>query len=145
MFLYIPVVMSFFALTPPPEPLVEALLRLAGPGAHECGMVYVGQASSNATACGKALLLTGKSFWLAVQVQAIDSDLWVGAAQASDGTKWLVEFDSNLNEESLPNPEPVRVTPCPDLEIAPNHRSLAYCPKKIKGVGAETTKAMVIK
>jgi hypothetical protein len=137
MLFYFPFVASFFVLAPPPQQLVEALLRLAGPGAHECGMVYLGQDTSNATACGNELLSTGKSFWLAVQVQDVDSDLWFGAAQASDGSKWFVEFDSNLNGRNSPNPEPVQVIPCPDLEIALNHRSVAYCPSKHRSPDAQ--------
>jgi hypothetical protein len=83
--------------SPMPKELAGVLPRLAGLEAQECGVVDVKQDPSEALVCAQKLLSTEKSFWVAIHMQGVDSQIWLAAARASDGSTWLVKFDSDIN------------------------------------------------
>jgi hypothetical protein len=145
---YIQFVFSVLAVLPCPPELVEALQRIAGPNAQACGVLPFGQGQdiSKAIACGNERMSSGKPFWLAVQVVGNDFGYWIGAAQAINGTKWLVSFSPN-HDNGTPDSDSPQVVPCPGLEIAVNHREVIRCLKS-KGsdsIDSQTKGTEVIK
>jgi len=42
-------------------------------------------------------LARGRAFWVAVQIQGVDSALWRGGVRSPTGATWLVTFDSDIH------------------------------------------------
>jgi hypothetical protein len=109
----------------------SALIELAGPHATECGHESLGADQSSAVECAQAEVAAGRSFWVAVQVEGVDSILWRGAARGPTGAAWLVTFDSDVHGggANSPNARPALArTPCLRLDLSisdPQHVSCA--------------------
>jgi len=78
------------------EKYVETLRDLAGPNGQPCGLVRLGEDRSSALSCGSAALQSGKAFWIAVQVQGVDSRVFVGLARGPKGDAWRSLWDSDV-------------------------------------------------
>lgn len=111
-----------------PQELAGVLPRLSGNSAHECGVVQLHQDALVALTCAQEQSTNSKAFWVAVQVQGVDSQLWVAAAQAADGSKWLVRFDSDVSGGSARKKPLLEVIPCADLMVTPSKSDGISCP-----------------
>ena len=69
--------------------------RLAGPGAHQCGFVEWGGDRKQALDCARKADEKSERYWVAVQHEGVDSEVWSGAVLMPDGTRNVVEYDSN--------------------------------------------------
>jgi len=114
--------------SPMPQELAGVLPRLAGYDSRECGVVELKQDPSEALTCALRSLSAGKSFWVAMRTQGEDSLLWSAAAQASDGSRWLVQFDSDISGGGPKKKPLLEVIPCADLKISPAKPALISCP-----------------
>ena len=78
-------------------PRVHAELQgVAGPDAAACGEVPLRQKRTEAAACARRAMKSGKPFWVAFQVQGNDSLLWEGAAGDGRGGYWMILHDSDI-------------------------------------------------
>lgn len=105
------------AASSPQDTFFDVLSRLAGSDARECGTVRLDSDASTALQCAKEHHSSGTSFWIALQIQGVDSYLWIGAAQADDGSRWLVDFDSDVTGGRSKKPL-MRVIPCGEFEVS---------------------------
>jgi hypothetical protein len=99
----------------------SALRELAGARATACGRSPIRSDQSAAIACAQSSIAAGTPFWVAIQVQGIDSILWRGVARGPTGPAWLVTFDSDVHgggaHSSHARPALAR-TPCLRLELS---------------------------
>ena len=69
--------------------------RLASPSARQCGFVKLDGDRKQALDCARNADAKGEQYWVAIQHQGVDSDVWSGAVLMEDGTRNVVEYDSN--------------------------------------------------
>ncbi|MEO8673855.1 MAG: hypothetical protein ABI411_21305 [Tahibacter sp.] len=82
---------------PETKPFFDRLRQIAGPWSKACGVALLGDDPENALVCAREAMAAGETFWVAIQVQGVDSLLFNGAAREPDGTSWLVTFDSDVH------------------------------------------------
>ena len=69
--------------------LVSSLESFAGTSAVACGRVALGSDPTSANACVIAAVGAGLPFWVAYQLQGIDSEVWRGFAKAATSNTGL--------------------------------------------------------
>lgn len=111
-----------------PVQLSDIVSRLAGVGAHACGVAPLGSDATASMDCAKESISSGRSFWVAIQLQGEDSYVWRAAAQSNDGKRWVVQFDSDIGGEASPAPKPLfEVIPCDEMRISSRDRNGIMC------------------
>ena len=99
-----------------------ALQNLAGPKAKGCGAFSLQNATESGLACSIQALSEGKSFWLAIQLQGTDSDVWTGLAKDEKGNSFNVNFNSDKSSGGHPNADPsLTITECACPEVHPEN------------------------
>jgi hypothetical protein len=79
----------------PSSPLLSELAMLTGPGAKKCGLVQFGENPATAWACARAADRQGLPYWFALELDGFDSDVWVASLMTPDGSRFILEYDSN--------------------------------------------------
>jgi len=77
------------------HPLIDRLVREAGKGAIECGVIGVGDSKVDALMCAEKAENENKAFWVAFQREGFDSEAWTGASLSIDGVRTVWNYDSN--------------------------------------------------
>ena len=99
------------------QKFVIELQRLAGYGSTSCGEVALRTDSTAAVTCTSNALASHQPFWLALQLQGIDSTIWTGVAMDKNGAMYLSNFDSDVYGRSRSKAKPSsRVSRCEALE-----------------------------
>src|SRR5690554_1716412 len=83
------------AAAEPTDMLLSELIMLSGPDAEECGLVRLDQDPSPAWQCAQASEQQGRPYWLALQRQGIDSDVWLASLRTPAGQHFILTYDSN--------------------------------------------------
>jgi len=108
------------------------LKSLAGVNARECGLLALGDSTKGVLSCSVEELSKRTPFWLAIQVQGVDSAIWTGLVQDSEGGVFRLEFDSDVHGGSQSNSKPsVSILRCSSLSFdlkATERRRLFICP-----------------
>jgi len=106
---------------------LTTLKNLAGPSAKECGAITLRDTAESGLNCGESALSEGKSFWLAVQLQGVDSEVWAGLVQDEKSNSFSVNFDSDESSGGHPTAEPsLTVAECGCPEFHPQERERRY-------------------
>jgi hypothetical protein len=79
------------------------LAQTAGPGAADCGMVMLDSSKSDAVTCSAAALTASKPFYVAFEVQGIDSAIVHGLAVNAKGEATRFMWDSDRHGGRFPN------------------------------------------
>lgn len=110
--------------------LRSEMLRLAGPGARDCGFVPLGHDPADAWRCAQAADGKGGPYWFALQRQGIDSQVWTAVLLTPEGKRYLISFDSNVQGGSGLNPRFTQEA-CPDrVFLFPDTPRGASCSQK---------------
>jgi hypothetical protein len=114
-----------------PAQLEEALHHIVAGDAQQCGIVTLDQDGAAAITCAQSALSTGKPFWIAVQYQGTDSEIWSGAGRGKDGSIWIVRYDSDATGGSRDHPTPtLQSFVCKDVEITIHRHAVIWCPSQ---------------
>jgi hypothetical protein len=116
-----------------PQPLTDLLMKLSGDGAVACGVVVRNESARAALACAREQLASGRPFRLAVQVQGIDSLLWLGVALEADGTSWVLSYDSDTHGRGGIGKESLDSVPCHEIRLSETDGRRIWC--GLKGDG----------
>lgn len=101
------------------EPFIRELIHLAGSNEKNCGIVDLQQDQRAAYRCATESLSLGQPFFVGVQLQGIDSEIWTGIASASDGKLWKVNFDSDVTGSSSFSGKPsLRTIRCASVQFS---------------------------
>jgi len=86
--------------------LLPELRRFGGPNAHDCGMVPYGKDRTEAFSCVGRAEGRASPYWVAVQLQGIDSQIWSVAILTTSSEHILLQYDSDSSggSESTPSP-----------------------------------------
>ena len=76
-------------------PLQNELDMLVGANARECGFVALGQDPTAAWECAKNADGDDSPYWVAIERQGIDSDVWIAALLTPSGVRYILTYDSN--------------------------------------------------
>ena len=76
-------------------PLITELERFGGPNARDCGMVAYGNDRTEAFSCAGRAEAGKGAYWVAVQVQGIDSQIWFVAIRTPSLERVLLQYDSD--------------------------------------------------
>jgi hypothetical protein len=79
----------------PSTPLISEITLLTGPNARYCGVVALGEDPTSAWACARAADHHGMPYWLVLQQQGVDSDVWVASLRTPAGGHFILTYDSN--------------------------------------------------
>jgi hypothetical protein len=80
----------------PSQSLRSHLSSLTEPDAIDCGLVPLSsEQRANAVSCASAASFSGSPYYVAFQLQGIDSQVWEGVASKGNGKTQLVRFDSD--------------------------------------------------
>jgi len=94
---------------------IHSQLRAAtrSDAALDCGSVSLSHRAEPSSACAAAALASRKPFFVAFQLQGIDSQIWEGLAFGGDGQAQVVRFDSDPSggRRFFPRPR-LAVAPC---------------------------------
>lgn len=97
--------------------LAPELQERAGPGATACGRIPLGGDQSAAHRCAVESLRAGRAFWMEVQRQGIDSEVWSGFVRAPDGTGYSYIWDGDPSGGSNAGAR-AQSSRCARLEVA---------------------------
>jgi hypothetical protein len=75
----------------------RTLRNTAGAGARDCGLVSLQEARTDAVQCSAGALAAGSAFFVAFQVQGVDSIIYVGLAGPAKGDAERLTWDSDVN------------------------------------------------
>ena len=113
---------------------LNTLRNLGGSNAQECGAIALHDSAENSLNCGASALGSGKPFWLALQVQDTDSEVWTGLVQNREQTTFSVAFNSDKSRGGWPAANPSLVVAecyCPEIHSQIPQRQQAFsciCP-----------------
>ena len=71
------------------------LVRLSGTSAKNCGFITLKESLDSGWACALAADKIKQPFWLAVQHQGIDSEMWEVIGRDSTKGRYLLAYDSS--------------------------------------------------
>ena len=77
------------------NPLLNELTMLTGKDAKPCGMVALGQKPDAAWACAQEADKRDSAYWIAIELEGVDSDIWHAAMRTPSGQYFVLEYDSN--------------------------------------------------
>jgi len=106
--------------------LFDRLRELAGKGAAACGTVELRDDPTAAFSCARSAMAAGQPFWVAAQIEGIDSLLWRGVALEPDKTVWLLSYDSDVHGGGGYGGESLHQGFCRDVQFSVERR--IYCP-----------------
>lgn len=116
-----------------PTELTDIASRLAGTGAHACGISHLEDNVDNSISCVRKNMSSGKPFWIAIQLQGEDSYIWRAAAQSRDRKRWIIKFDSDISGGSANPPKLLfEIIPCNDLTISSHKRAEISCSNNLQ-------------
>jgi hypothetical protein len=103
------------------------LAETAGPGAADCGMVMLESSKSDAVTCSAAALAACKPFYVAFQVQGIDSAIVHGLAVNAKGEATRLMWDSDKHGGRYPNTAEswIDQKPCESPSVTYSHTPIA--------------------
>jgi len=86
-------------------PLIEELEMLTGSHANICGIVFLNDDIERAWSCITEVEKTNAPYWIAIERQSIDSDVWIAGLRTPSGKTYILEYDSNYRGRAglLPN------------------------------------------
>jgi CubicO group peptidase (beta-lactamase class C family) len=82
------------------EEYKRTLRSTAGDGARDCGVVALQEARTEALRCSADALAAASAFFVAFQVQGIDSVIYVGLVRPANGEAEKLTWDSDITGRS---------------------------------------------
>jgi len=77
------------------NPLIEELEMLTGPHAYICKLVFLNDDIEKAWGCVTEVEKTNNPYWIAIELQGIDSSIWIAGLRTPSGNTYILEYDSN--------------------------------------------------
>ena len=112
------------------DPLIDELTMLAGSGATQCGLVPLGRDPTEAWACAQSADRANNPHWFAVQLQGIDSDVWMASGLTSSGQRFILTYDSNYMGGAGDQPRYTREICNGQVVLAPSRQRVLQCSRR---------------
>ena len=112
------------------DPLLSELTMLTGPSAERCGPVPIGKDPDQAWSCARAAEQRGIPHWFALQLQGIDSDVWLASLRTPSGQRFILSYDSNFMGGAGLLPRFVREACNGTVVFAPSSKTPLQCSRK---------------
>jgi hypothetical protein len=112
------------------DPLLSELVMLTGPSAERCGPVLLGKDPTQAWNCAQAADQRGTPYWFALQLQGIDSDVWLASLRTPSGQRFILSYDSNFMGGAGLLPRFVREACNGTVVFRPGSKAALQCARK---------------